>query len=123
MSLRPPKIPAVFYRAPQGNEPVREWLKELPKQDRHRIGTDIRTVEYGWPVGMPTCRPLKGGLCEVRTNLRNTTARVIFCIAGGRMVLLHGFIKKSRETPEDDLRLARRRKSDIEKEMRGRTRR
>jgi phage-related protein len=82
-------------------------LKSLPSpEDRKRIGEDIKTVEFGWPIGMPTCRPLADGIYEVRTNLRqNRIARVLFY--KGRMVLLHGFIKKTQKTPAEDLELAR----------------
>ena len=63
------KLPARFYRSETGTEPVREWLTSLPKADRRMLGVDIATVEYGWPVGMPTCRPLGRGLWEVRSSL------------------------------------------------------
>ena len=104
------RIPAIFFRTEGGGEPVRDWLKTgLSAEDRRRIGHDIMTVEYGWPVGMPTCRPLEDGVYEVRTNLsQNRIGRVLFYIDKlGRMVLLHGFIKKTRRTPAGDLSLAR----------------
>ncbi len=102
------RISAVFYRTETGNEPVREWLTSLTKDDRFRIGTDLKTVEFGWPIGMPTCRPMGDGLFEVRTDLTgNRTARVLFTTAEGSMVLLHGFIKKTQKTPDSDLKLAR----------------
>ncbi len=93
---------------------MREWLKGLPlSEDRKRIGEDIKTVEFGWPIGMPVCRPLGDGVHEVRTNLsQNRIARVLFYIDKKcRMVLLHGFIKKTRKTPDEDLKLARENKS------------
>ena len=112
----PKRIPAVFFRTEGGNEPVREWLKSLSKQERLLIGHDIKDVEYGWPVGMPTSRPLGSGLYEVRTHLpSNRTARVIFSILEERMVLLHGFIKKTRKTPKGDLDLAKERKKQWER--------
>lgn len=88
---------------------MRNWLKGLSRQDRKRIGEDIKTAEFGWPIGMPVCRPLGGGLYEVRTTLtQNRSARVLFYIdKRERMVLLHGFIKKTRKTPAEDLALAR----------------
>jgi phage-related protein len=111
------RIPARFFRTERGSEPVREWLKSLDKQDRFLIGTDIKTVEYGWPIGMPVCRSMGKGLYEVRTNLRsNKIARVLFCIVEGEMVLLHGFMKKSRKTPRSDLDLALDRKRVLEAE-------
>ena len=104
------RVPVIFYRTEAGGEPVRDWLKQLPSpEDRKRIGEDIKTVEFGWPIGMPVCRPLGGGIYEVRTSLaQNRIARVLFYIdKKGRMVLLHAFIKKTRRTSDEDLRLAR----------------
>ena len=63
------KIEVVFYQTPMGTEPVREWLKSLNKNDKIIIGEDIKTVEFGWPIGMPTCKGLGKGLYEVRSNI------------------------------------------------------
>lgn len=109
------KFPAIFYHTDLGNEPVREWLRSLNKKDRTVIGTDIRTVEFGWPIGMPLCKPLGDGLHEVRTQLDNRIARVLFCVADEQIVLLHGFIKKTQKTPKVDKDLALKRKKDLEK--------
>lgn len=112
------RVPAIFFRTEAGGEPVREWLKGLPStDDRRRIGYDIQTVEFGWPLGMPVCRPLQDAIYEVRTNLaQNRVARVLFYIDRmGRMVLLHGFIKKTRRAPAEDLNLARSNKSKHER--------
>ena len=109
------RISAVFYRTEAGTEPVRDWLKALDREDRYKIGTSIKTVEFGWPVGMPTCRPMGNGLFEVRTALKQgRIARVLFCIYEGRMVLLHGFIKKTQKTPLKELDLATERKRKLE---------
>ena len=88
---------------------MRDWLRALSPQNRKRIGEDIKTAEFGWPIGMPVCKPLGAGLYEVRTTLtQNRIARVLFYIdRERRMVLLHGFIKKTRKTPDEDLALAR----------------
>jgi phage-related protein len=77
----------------------------------------IKTVEFGWPVGMPVCRSIGGGIYEVRPDLaQNRIARVLFYFdKNGRMVLLHGFIKKTQKTPEEDLELARRNKKKHER--------
>jgi phage-related protein len=106
------RVPAIFFRTEAGNEPVRQWLKGLAKEDRRLIGEDIQTVELGWPIGMPVCRPMGAGLHEVRTNLNNNRiARVLFYIdTKERMVLLHGFEKKSKKTPTSDLEMARKNK-------------
>lgn len=107
------RIPAIFFRTESGGEPVREWLKSLLLEDRKRIGEDVKTVEFGWPIGMPVCRPLGDGIYEVRSKLmQNRIARVLFYVdRRSRMVLLHGFIKKTQKTSDDDLQLARKNKS------------
>jgi phage-related protein len=108
-------LPARFYQTSLGKEPVRDWIKDLDKEDRLAIGADIKTVEFGWPIGMPTCRPLGKGLYEVRSSLpSNRIARTIFCIYDGQMVLLHAFIKKTQKTPKQDLNLAMERKAKLE---------
>jgi phage-related protein len=116
MALEPPrKIPVVFYRTRGGAEVVRDWLRGLPAADRNAIGQDLMRVQYRWPVGMPLCRALGDGLWEVRSALpSNRIARVLFSVYQGRMLALHGFIKKSQKTPDEDLALARRRKREFE---------
>ena len=112
------RVPAIFFRTEAGREPVREWLRNLPhSEDRKRIGQDIKTVDFGWPIGMPTCRPVGDGIYEVRTRLeRNRIARILFYIdKKERMVLLYGLIKKTQKTPRDDLELARDYKSRHER--------
>jgi phage-related protein len=112
---RSKKLQARFYESPAGRKPVREWLLELTRDDRRVVGYDIQTVEFGWPVGMPVCRPLGDGLWEVRSNLSGgAIGRVIFCIARGDMVLLHGFMKRTQKTPTQMLALARKRRKEIE---------
>jgi phage-related protein len=105
------RLPAYFYRLDSGREPVREWLKELDPSERKAIGEDIKDVEFSWPMGMPLVRPLGRELWEVRSSLpRGRIARVLFCAEQGRMILLHGFIKKTRKTPQRDIELALKRK-------------
>jgi phage-related protein len=112
---RSKKIAARFFESAAGRKPVREWLLESSGEDRRTIGYDIQTVEFGWPVGMPVCRPLGAGLWEVRSSLSgNRIARVIFCMRDGEMILLHGFIKKTRKTPQEDIALAANRKREID---------
>ncbi len=119
-AVRGKRIFAIFFRTEAGGEPVREWLKGLSREDRKLIGTDIMTVEFGWPIGMPVCRPLGNGLYEVRTDLTgHRIARVLFYVDKlSRMVLLHGFIKKTQKTPDQDLQLAIGNKSKHERGLR-----
>lgn len=114
--LGPKKLPASFFATPNGNEPVREWLKGLDEKDRRTIGRDIAAAEYGWPLGMPICRAMGQGLYEIRSTIgAGRVARVIFFVSGRNMVLLHGFIKKSRKTPKPDLDLAARRMKEYKR--------
>jgi phage-related protein len=102
-----PILVVAFFRTETGREPVREWLKSLARENRKIVGEDIKTVQFGWPLGMPLVRKLDKALCEVRAGLPDGIARVLFTTGEGRMILLHGFIKKSRKTPKDDLALAK----------------
>ncbi len=110
MADEPKKIHAFFYKLDSGKEPVREWLIDLKREDRQIIGKDIMKVEFGWPIGMPYSRNLKKGLYEVRCNITDgRIARVLFCINKNRMILLHGFVKKTQATPDKEKELARKR--------------
>lgn len=98
-----------FYRTDVGNEPVRKWLKALSPEDRKIIGDDLQTLEFGWPVGMPLCRSLSShkGLWEVRSNLTSgRISRILFCARKNELILLHGFIKKTQKTPDQEISIA-----------------
>jgi phage-related protein len=111
----PRKMPVVFYRTRGGSEIVRDWLRSLQEGDRNAIGLDLMRVQFRWPVGMPLCRAMGDGLWELRTSLpSNRVARLLFCVMQDRVVVLHGFIKKTQKTPDDELKLARRRKKEFE---------
>ena len=108
------EIPMVFYRTSGGVEPVRDWLRGLPGDDRRKIGFDLAAVQVGWPVGMPLCRSLGGGLWEIRSSLPSRRiARVMFCVHEGRIAIVHGFIKKTPKTPQDEIELARKRMKEM----------
>ncbi len=112
---KPTKIDLYFYRSESGKEPVREWLRDLADDDRKEIGLDLQRVQYRWPVGMPLCRSLGGGLWEVRTSLPSgTISRVLICFHDGELFALHGFIKKTQKTPPADLKLGRDRMKEVE---------
>jgi phage-related protein len=112
---RPRKVLVVFYRTKAGAEVVRDWLRGLDPADRNAIGQDLMRVQYRWPVGMPLCRAMGDGLWEVRSDLpSDRIARMLFSFHQGRLLVLHGFIKKSQRTPNEDLALARKRKREFE---------
>ncbi|EMN1927087.1 type II toxin-antitoxin system RelE/ParE family toxin [Burkholderia ambifaria] len=92
-----------FFRPARGNEPVREWLKALGRIERRVIGEEIKTVQLGWPLGMPLVRKMSKDLWEIRVMLPRRSARVLITVVGDTMVLLHAFFKQSQATPSDDL--------------------
>jgi phage-related protein len=103
-----------FWRSSAGEEPVRAWLKTLPLEDRKVIGRDIAKVQYGWPIGLPLCRPFGNGLWEVRSSLPSRReARVLFAFHDGSLVALHALIKKRQRTDADDIATARRRAKEL----------
>lgn len=104
-----PRLSVRFFRETTGSEPVREWLKGLPRDEKREIGADINTVQFGWPIGMPVVDHLDGDIWEVRTRMATRIARVLFAVEGDVMVLLHGFIKKQQKTPKAELDLAKQR--------------
>ena len=95
-----------FYRTDAKNEPVRDWLKDLSRDEKRIIGEDIKTAQLGWPLGMPLIRKMSKNLWEVRSSLSDGIARVFFTVDGSQMILLHGFIKKSNKTPQNELNTA-----------------
>lgn len=111
-----PVLRVVFYRTQAGNEPVRQWLKDMEREDRKVLGEDVKTAQYGWPLGMPLIRKLEPGLWEVRSRLPQGIARVLFTVSERTMVLLHGFVKKSQKTPPEELRTARQRLAALHEE-------
>jgi phage-related protein len=106
------KLLATFYRTASGDEPVRDWLKALNKQERQSIGEDIAYVQYKWPIGKPRVDHLRGPVWEVRSTIGNRIARVLFAVEQGEMVLLHAFIKKTQQTDPADIELALKRIKD-----------
>jgi phage-related protein len=118
--MSPPRktLQAVFYVTETEKRPVREWLMELTPQDRKSIGEDIATLEFCWPIGKPKCAPIRGvkGLYEVRSSISSgRIARVLLVLIGSRMVLLHGFVKKTQKTPDKELRLAIARMKEVQR--------
>jgi phage-related protein len=113
------RVPAVFFRTDAGREPLRVWLKAMDPADRKIIGEDIKTIEFGWPVGMPLCGAMGDGVHEIRSRLAsNREARLLFYIDRlQRLVPLHGFLKKSRTTPAGELAFARANKRKHERDL------
>ncbi|MGE4531556.1 MAG: type II toxin-antitoxin system RelE/ParE family toxin [Acidithiobacillus sp.] len=107
--MKQPTLGVHFFKTDSGNEPVREWLRSLSATEKRTIGEDIKTVQFGWPLGMPLVAHLGGDVWEVRIRLEARIARILFSLEGNIMVLLHGFIKKQQKTPKPELDLAKER--------------
>jgi len=112
MEQQEPVLRAYFYKTESGREPVREWLLSLDKEDKQSVGRDIKTAQFGWPLGMPLIRKIEKDLWEVRSHLKDGIGRVFFTVDDRLMVLLSGFIKKSQSTPLDELESARTRRKN-----------
>lgn len=111
-----PKLEVIFYRSASGDDPAAEWIRSLPKADRQTIGKDLMKIQIGWPIGMPLVRKLESDLWEMRSNLRYGIARVLFTIEGKKMIVLHGFIKKTQKTPPAELQTVRQRLANRKRE-------
>lgn len=109
----PKPIPVVFYKTATGRTPVLDWLRQRDRVERRAIGLDLLRVQENWPLGMPLCRSLGGGIWEVRSVLPSGIARLLFCMVKGEIFVLHGFIKKTQRTPPHELALARRRMREV----------
>ena len=110
----PRKVPLIFFRSGRGRNRYGEWLKALPEAERQVVGKDLLRAQWRWPVGMPLCRPMGNGLWKIRTDLpTKLAARVMLCLYREHLVALHGFIKKTRATPDEDLALARKRQKEL----------
>lgn len=103
------RITAHFFREEAGREPVKDWLLTLASEDRKIVGRDIAIIEFGWPIGKPTCHPIRDGLREVRSTIKRgkVEARTYFAIEGGDMILLHGHEGKGGQDREIALALKR----------------
>ena len=107
------RIALAFFKTPAGREPVREWLRALPGEDRYAVGLDLMRIQWRWPVGMPLSRSLGNGLWEVRTTMPSHRIARAFCFHEDELVALHGFVKKSQKTPKADIDLALARKKEL----------
>lgn len=111
---KPTILPVAFYQTAARRVPVLEWIRGLDSADRKDIGLDLLRVQENWPIGMPVCKSLGGGLWEVRSSLRGgRIARLIFCIREGEIYVLHGFMKTTQKTPTQDLALAQKRMKEV----------
>ena len=111
--MKTPILEVYFFKTEANNEPVRQWLKLLTAKDKKLIGEDIKTIQFGWPLGMPLVKHIDGGIWEVRSKLSGGIARVLFVLEGNSMVLVHAFMKKQQKTPKPDIDIAKHRAKQL----------
>ena len=64
------RLNVVFYKTASKNEPVREWLQSLDRNKKKIIGEDIKTVQFGWRLGIPLVRKLESNVWEIKSHLK-----------------------------------------------------
>jgi phage-related protein len=108
-------LEVVFYKTAQGNQPVKEFLKERSKGDKQVIGSDIYKVQMGFPMGAPLVKPVKSltGAWEIRSTMPDGICRVFFTVTGGKMVLFHAIIKKTQKIPPNEIKIVKTRLKDF----------
>ena len=111
-------LEAVFYETEQGNQPCRDYLLSLSKDDRREVGADVFAVQQDFPLGLPLCRKMGIDLWEIRSDIADGISRVFFTVDKGTMILLHGFTKKTQKTPQNEIDTAERRLKDYRRQSR-----
>lgn len=104
-----------FYRRADGKSPVEEWLDSIPTDARTEV---IRILfllkEHGIRLGMPYVRPIEDKLYEIRAKEKDGIYRVFyFAHTGKRFVMLHGFMKKTQQTPRKEIEIAKERMKEV----------
>lgn len=90
---------------------IQEWPAGIRADFLHIAGV---MVEHGPDLGMPHTRAMGGGLFEVRAKGQEGIGRALFCtVVGRRIIILHGFIKKTEQTPMRELDIARARMKEV----------
>ena len=106
-------LQVVFFETESGNQPVRDFILQRPREDRKEIGADVFTVQKRFPLGFPLVEKLAADLWEVRSHLPDGICRILFTVHKQTLVLLHGFIKKSQKIPAKELKTAKDRLSEF----------
>ena len=103
------RVPLNFYKTEAGNEPVLEWLRSLPVNERRAIGRELKEAQIGWPIGMPLCRPLGAGLYEIRNSTPGQNYEGLRLLCGWSAC----GASCTQKIPVADLAVARKRMKDV----------
>ncbi|HYG84471.1 MAG TPA: type II toxin-antitoxin system RelE/ParE family toxin [Verrucomicrobiae bacterium] len=103
-----------YYKTSTGNEVVKDFIDKLPKIPSTKLGRQLDLLEeFGSDLGMPHVKSLGDGLLELRVRGKQEVRVFYAFVVGRKIILLHGFIKKTQETPKKELDIARRRQSEV----------
>jgi phage-related protein len=105
----------VFFETESGKQPVREFIKQLSKEDQKEVGADIRVVQDSFPIGLPLVRKLKPELWEIRSFIKNGISRIFFTFFDKKIIFLHAFVKKMQKTPLKEIDVAIKRLKEFKK--------
>ena len=92
-------LTTAFFQTEQGNQPCRDFILSLSRDDKREVGAKIFEVQKGFPLGLPLVRKMETDLWEIRVNITDGICRIFFTIAENIMILLHGFVKKISKNP------------------------
>lgn len=112
---------AVYYRSPEGSEPVSDFIDGLPVA--HQVAVDnlidrlneLRPQDP--PLPFPHSSQIEGELRELRCHYGSTLYRVLYRRSGNLFILLHAFAKRSARVSEADKQVARQRWDDFKRRM------
>ena len=102
-------LQVVFFETKNKRQPVRDFILSLKQNDRKIIGVDIFVVQKTFPL----VRKMGNNLWEIRSTISQGIVRIFFTIENNFLILLHGFVKKTQKTPEQELAVALARLKDF----------
>lgn len=104
----------LHYTLPSGRVPVEDYLDGLDIKLRAKtLRTILLLQKYGPMLREPESKHLSDGIFELRTTFGGNTGRVLyFFFHEGKVVITHGFVKKSRKTPKEEIDRAKRYRAD-----------
>ncbi|MCJ7842567.1 type II toxin-antitoxin system RelE/ParE family toxin [Lederbergia sp. NSJ-179] len=102
------KWETIEYTKPNGVAPVIEYLQSLSPKHETKVLRSIQLLEeFGPEIGMPHVRHLNDGIYELRTSFSSNIFRTLFFHwHENKLVLTHGFTKKTQKTPAREIRRA-----------------
>ena len=104
-----------YFETANGRRPVQEFVDSLDARSKAKIARTLDLLEqFGVKLGMPYAKHVEGDMWELRIRVGSNQYRIIyFLFTGGAFILLHGFMKKSGQIPQRDLRAARDRRAEF----------